>query len=128
MAIIIGDPIRVRIVVDGEPITAVYQDNKAFRDALRRFHDGRYHTEGRKVVNQSNQARLRFFDEATYDIEGVQHRTPEGLVEPLTRHVNGWQDLVYEDWKLSFAGYFEEKEATLSQEERKDLGPASDGE
>ena len=125
MPLKISDNVRVTLPLeDGDSAVFIFPpySDPVLQRGIRILLDNRYKQRGRKVENRGTQARIEFFDAHCIGCEGVVDENDE----PITKQEN-WKRMIPPNIKGAIVGAeFEEREV-LSDEERDDLVPASDG-
>ena len=115
MAVKIGQQVRVALDIDGEDVVATFPPRTDSRmvHGVRKMKmaalgSGRG-TNMRKIGQKLDQARVEFFDTLCLGVENVIIER-DGADVPLTTDIEDWAHYVPEEWKTSFARYFDERE------------------
>ncbi len=114
MALVLSAENAVEIDVGGEIVRAVFPsyDSEGFNEQIKKLCSERQKGKGINIKDVSFSARVRFFNSTCLRVEGVD--VTAGT--PLTAETENWRRLIPDNWKVSFALYFEEKNA-LSEED-----------
>ena len=114
MALVLSAEIPVEIDVGGETVKAIFPsyDSEGFNAEIKRLCSERQKGKGLNIKDVSFSCRVRFFNATCLRVEGVE--TVPGT--PLTAETENWRRLIPDNWKVSWALYFEEKNA-LSEED-----------
>ena len=78
MAVKISSNPRVTVTWDNEPVTFIMRPWTEIDKLIKTLLTGRFKMIGRIVRNESTEARIKFFDSAVFDVEGVE--TDSGIL------------------------------------------------